>query len=417
MKMRNLQSKLFLLSFLFLGIGLISKAQSWTIKPSGVTTNLLGVWFVTDTKGWAVGASGVILTTDDGGNTWIPQVSGVSVTLNDVVFVSPTTGWAVGGAQTILYTNDGGATWAVQNSSTSLQVELYSVFFTTPTTGFAAGSNGVPGILYTTTDAGATWQVSSSNIARGIRRIFFSSLDSGWVACARGMLYATIDGGSSWVEQLPVGANTFHDLHGLFMYDNNKGWVCGSSNIGIKHTNDGGTTWTDQNPNTIAGLLDITFTDSLTGWIVGSASTNGGYHIRYTTDGGVTWTLDSSLYLPTPSMKGVHFNNSSLGWAVGYDGYIVKYELSAAVGEIKSENNFLIYPNPASNSFRVQSLKFKEGDALKVTDILGKTILSFSLKDDETEIDVSKIERGIYFVKVLTSDAVNKFMTKRIVIH
>ena len=399
--------------------GIISKstAQSWSIKTSGVTEDLLGVWFVSPMQGWAVGEDGVILVTSDGGDSWTPQVSGVTVNLNDVFFVSPTTGWAVGGSQTILHTDNGGSTWTVQNSSTSIQVELYSVFFTSPTTGFAAGSNGAPGIIYTTTNGGATWQVSSAPIEKGIFRIFFTTSNNGWLTGRYGIVYATTDGGSTWVQKLPAGANIMQHRYGLFMYDNNKGWVCGASLVGVKRTDDGGDTWTNQPVTNTAGLLDITFTDSLTGWIVGSATTFGGYPIRYTTDGGATWMLDSSMYLPISALKGVHFLNSTLGWAVGLDGYILRYGVPTSVNGVDAAKDFSIYPNPTTDKFRITGLDLTSRNTVKVFDVVGRDVLTVQLRSGERDIDVRNFDAGMYFVQVHTDDANRKPITRKLTIN
>jgi hypothetical protein len=200
------------------------------------------------------------------------------------------------------------------------------------------------------------------------------------------------------------------------MFSDTKGWICGNQSIGIKHTNNGGTTWTNQSSGTIAGLSDITFTDSLTGWIVGSTSLAGGNPIRYTVNGGINWILDT-LFVPVSGLRGVHFYNSSLGWAVGDGGYIVKYQAPVSVTEINAENDFLIYPNPATNKFEVQSLKFEAGDELKIFDVMGKEILYAKIKAGKIEIDVSKFKSGIYFVQMVSSDARQNILTKKIVIN
>ncbi len=50
--------------------------QSWTAFPTGQSLPLVGLCFVDDKRGWAVGALGTILATEDGGRTWTRQRSG-----------------------------------------------------------------------------------------------------------------------------------------------------------------------------------------------------------------------------------------------------------------------------------------------------------------------------------------------------
>ena len=72
------------------------------------------------TTGYAVGNSGTILKTTDGGANWVAQTSGTANICSDVHFpVDATTGYAVGSSGTILKTTDGGANWVAQTSGTA----------------------------------------------------------------------------------------------------------------------------------------------------------------------------------------------------------------------------------------------------------------------------------------------------------
>lgn len=80
------------------------------------------------------------------------------------------------------------------------------------------------------------------------------------------------------------------------------------------------------------------------------------------------------------------------------------------------KEDFLVYPNPSSN---ILNIDFKnESNAtftLEVFDITGKIILNQTTKNKQTPIDVSKIENGIYFLRVSTK--VNTMIKKIIVQH
>lgn len=62
----------------------------------------------------AAGERGVIITSDDGGNTWKQASVPCDVTLTAVRFASPEIGWAVGHRGVVLKSEDGGKTWARQ---------------------------------------------------------------------------------------------------------------------------------------------------------------------------------------------------------------------------------------------------------------------------------------------------------------
>jgi len=77
----------------------------------GEDNDIEDVYFVDVQHGWAVGASGTIWASADGGATWTAQTSGVKSVLLAVAFVSAEQGWVVGEDNVVLKTADGGATW------------------------------------------------------------------------------------------------------------------------------------------------------------------------------------------------------------------------------------------------------------------------------------------------------------------
>ena len=62
----------------------------------------------------AVGERGHVLLSDDHGSVWRQVPVPVSVTLTAVTFVDDKQGWAVGHSGVILHSSDGGETWAKQ---------------------------------------------------------------------------------------------------------------------------------------------------------------------------------------------------------------------------------------------------------------------------------------------------------------
>jgi photosystem II stability/assembly factor-like uncharacterized protein len=66
-----------------------------------VRNTLPGVQFVDDERGWIVGRGGVILRSDDGGQTWLQQESKVKQNLY-ALFIDNKNGWTVGGDGMVL---------------------------------------------------------------------------------------------------------------------------------------------------------------------------------------------------------------------------------------------------------------------------------------------------------------------------
>jgi photosystem II stability/assembly factor-like uncharacterized protein len=82
-------------------------------------------------------------------------------------------------------------------------------------------------------------------------------------------------------------------------------------------TTDGGTTW-QLRPISDGIYRGLAFLGETLGWAVGS----GARRLHETTDGGFTWTALGNA--PDTTMYAVDFADSSTGWAVGYNGFIIK---------------------------------------------------------------------------------------------
>jgi photosystem II stability/assembly factor-like uncharacterized protein len=118
--------------------------QSWHQQPSAVDTTLFGVHFADTRRGWAVGSDAVIARTEDGGATWRTQQAPVRDRPLYDVFVRGTTGWIVGEAGTVLKTTDGGANWALEPLPIQLAARwLRSVWLTPGGRGLAVGAEGL----------------------------------------------------------------------------------------------------------------------------------------------------------------------------------------------------------------------------------------------------------------------------------
>lgn len=143
---------------------------AWTSRTTPYTSNesIRGsVWSGSLSLFVVVGDSGKIATSTAEGITWTQRTSGVTKTLNSVC-VKGTGFCAVGRNGTIL-TSENGTTWVNRSLSGTLK-SFNSV---------AYGENGVlvavgDGIIASSTDDGATWQVVSST-SRVLRKIIYSN--------------------------------------------------------------------------------------------------------------------------------------------------------------------------------------------------------------------------------------------------
>jgi hypothetical protein len=103
---------------------------------------------------WRVGRRGLIQSADASGN-WTTQASGVEANLLDIVFATPSVGWAVGQTGTVLRTTDGGTTWSQIQIPT--RADLVRV---TASGEYAARVVTRDGQTFATADGGKSWNVS-----------------------------------------------------------------------------------------------------------------------------------------------------------------------------------------------------------------------------------------------------------------
>ncbi len=195
------------------GLFLCSTAYAqWIPLNSGTTKTLWSVDFIDVNTGYAVGDSGTIIKTSDGGENWCLQNSGTSVILRSVFFVNSEVGYAVGNDGVILSTTDGGTTWIAQESW--ITDHLNSVWFVDNQTGYAV-SEAKPGNTWVhilkTTDGGSFWMNSfiyydTWSIQTFLNSIFFLNSDIGYaLGCTKreqnfyvSFLLKTENGGLNW---------------------------------------------------------------------------------------------------------------------------------------------------------------------------------------------------------------------------
>lgn len=105
---------------------------------------------------FAAGQGGIIIYSDDQGQTWRQGEVPVAVTLTAISFADANNGWAVGHDMTILNTVDGGQSWQLQNFVPEMDTPLLDVWFKDANTGYAVGGRGN---FMWTTDGGKNWDL------------------------------------------------------------------------------------------------------------------------------------------------------------------------------------------------------------------------------------------------------------------
>lgn len=102
------------------------------------------------------GERGIVLVSDDAGESWRQSQTPTRSTLTGVYFVDRDTGWVVGHDAVILRTTDGGASWVELYFDPDDQRPLFDVWFADADRGFAIGAYG---LFMQTSDGGQSWDV------------------------------------------------------------------------------------------------------------------------------------------------------------------------------------------------------------------------------------------------------------------
>lgn len=177
----------------------------------------------------AVGEHGLVLLSDDAGNSWRQTLTGlVDTTLSAVTFVDQDHGWIVGREEAILATSDGGVTWELQHwnpfPESGMEGALLEVVFTSPVQGFAVGANGT---LLHTADAGNSWQRQTLLHSEGFEPHLFDissrNADELFITGEQGSLWRSTDLGATWRQiTVPFAGSLFGVLpmgeSGLLVY-------------------------------------------------------------------------------------------------------------------------------------------------------------------------------------------------------
>jgi photosystem II stability/assembly factor-like uncharacterized protein len=129
----------------------------------------------------AVGEHGIIILSDDQGASWEQASVPVSVTLTSVCFATPEKGWAVGHSGIVLGTEDGGRTWTKQLDGRQAIQLMFD----------AAQVGGGPRI--------EAEQLLAEGPDKPFLDVHFASESRGFVVGAYGLIFATRDGGKTWL--------------------------------------------------------------------------------------------------------------------------------------------------------------------------------------------------------------------------
>lgn len=189
--------------FLLIAFFVINNAiGQWATLNTGTSKSLNDIYFVNSNIGYAVGDSGVIIKTTNGGVNWIIQNSNVLAKLSSVFFTDTVTGYIVGDSAVLLKTINGGLNWVKQSLGLPINLFLNSVYFTNDSTGYVASSSfetiSNSSIILRSSNKFTTWDVDTLGVSV-TSSIFFTSKDTGYFV--GNSIRKTTNGGMDWQSE------------------------------------------------------------------------------------------------------------------------------------------------------------------------------------------------------------------------
>jgi photosystem II stability/assembly factor-like uncharacterized protein len=301
---------------------------NWSVTPLQINSQMQGLTAVGNVL-YAYGSSSHIIKSTDYGDTWEVLPINPYSEIRTIVAAGET-GFAVN-ANSGFFALGENDTWSfVSSALQNSPGRGNNMFFLDENTGFIQKDNRQ---IVKTVDGGQTWTLVLENIPHVFNNrsggIYFTDENTGyaWMSVATGtgyQIYKTTNGGDDWTElQSLVGpANVIGVLK---FFDDSNGFIAGPRRW-VLRTDDAFDTYEEYTVSegfpedfaTNADFRDAVVIDGNTAWAVGNK-----FMVK-TVDGGETWTwvnhgvadMDSNFY--SIAMNG------DFGYAVTFDGYIIK---------------------------------------------------------------------------------------------
>ena len=295
--------------------------------PAVLVRDPAGVFLVAVTRAGnrlvAVGVHGVIVYSDDNGQSWAQAEVPVSVNLTCIRFATPQHGWAAGHYGIILGTTDGGKTWQVQLNG--VQVNQLTLEAAQNAAAQPQPDNASPALALAMHRAGVF-------VKQGPTLPFLSILilgpDKVIVFGSYRMAMLTTDGGKSWVDwSLHIYDRLSHNIYDAEQIGANI-YLAGEAGLVFRST-DGGDSFL---PTTAAGGVTLFGIMGKSEQLITTYGVAASCY--YSADGCKTW---NSINLPIQ-------DNLAAGGVLQTGEMVIFAETGAVLGSSNGES-FQLVPN------------------------------------------------------------------------
>lgn len=368
---------------LIITVSLIAQ-EEWVVQESPTDNDLYSVDFINDYKGIAVGETGTILKTSDGGITWQKITSSFANNLRGVCFYDEEHAVAVGSGGQIIFTENGGNTWTT-HWLPGIQWDLYAVDITPDGKGIASGQQST--ILYTM-NGGLNWNIVQEQIpgfcnavrryndsityvfGAGVGPFQIHKLVNNTVADLYECYidYESYNWEGSFFDGYAINEASLVTVGRMFRYPTLLGSITVNQDLDnpvwescvvMDSAEFKGVDFINNYGICVGGIMDPQPEKSI---------------ILESNDGGITWE-NTYLNDKLPNLKDVKMIGN-VAYAVGNEGVILKKVTAThTVSDNCDETGLTIYPNPSTgDSYITFTLEKPETVCITVFDINGRLV-------------------------------------------
>jgi hypothetical protein len=185
----------------------------------------------------------------------------------------------------------------------------------------------------------------------------------------------------------------------------NGGDIYVSTNLGVFRSENDGSNWTKVNIG-VSNTFIPSFAFYNGNVFLACQNFDGSANVLVSSDNGLNWK-DCTTGLPNVDVYSMAVAGDYL-FAGTFGQGVWKRRLSELLDIMKPYNitPFIIYPNPVKNKFYVEKSLLTENSYLSILDLNGQKMMDMNITDKRTQIDISNLPSGIYFVRLITKKTV-----------
>ncbi|MEO6306123.1 MAG: T9SS type A sorting domain-containing protein [Bacteroidia bacterium] len=237
-------------------------------------------------------------------------------------------------------------------------------------------------------------------------KIYFNNDTTGYLygqnSSTINVLVRTNNSGVSWTNQLSDTNNAFNKI---YFPSDQIGYIAANNGKVFKTTN-AGISWTKLSLATTNNLYSVSFINDTIGFVGG---TNGS--VYKTIDGGLSWQSENSTI--THDIKKLYFFKSGFVYAVSNSGELIKRYLQVGLkDQQKIFQDLKVFPNPATDQLSIEVAQLLNESSFSLYNINGQEIINQNINELKTQIDISKLAKGVYYLKIKN---VNGVQVKKII--